>query len=117
MARAVGTDTAAGAAALDGRERRDTRRGQAGIAVVVLVVVAAAALRPLLEQLLDQPAVAHWATIFVAIAVQAMPFLVLGVSVSAAVAAFVPAGFLPRLLPKRPALSVPVAAVAGAALP
>jgi uncharacterized protein len=88
-----------------------------GIAVVVLVIVAAAALRPLLENLLDRPAVAHWATIFVAIAVQAMPFLVLGVGVSAAIAAYVPAGFLPRLLPERPALSVPVAAAAGAALP
>ena len=46
-----------------------------------------------------------------------MPFLVLGVSVSAAIAAFVPPGFLPRVLPDRPALAVPVAAVAGAALP
>jgi uncharacterized membrane protein YraQ (UPF0718 family) len=92
-------------------------QSQAGIAVVVLVVVAAAALRPLLERLLDQPAVAHWATIFVAIAVQALPFLVLGVSISAAVAAYVPAGFLPRVLPDRPEFAVPVAAVAGAALP
>jgi uncharacterized membrane protein YraQ (UPF0718 family) len=84
---------------------------------VVFVVVAAAALRPLLERLLDQPAVAHWATIFVAIAIQALPFLVLGISISAAVAAYVPAGFLPRVLPDRPELAVPVAAVAGAALP
>ena len=69
----------------------------AGIAVVVLVVVAAACLRPALQDLLDRPAVAHWATIFVAIAVQAMPFLVLGVTVSAAIAAFVPPGLLPRV--------------------
>ncbi len=60
---------------------------------------------------------AHWATIFVAIAVQAMPFLVLGVTISAAIAAFVPDGFLPRMLPKRPEAAVPVAAVAGVALP
>jgi uncharacterized membrane protein YraQ (UPF0718 family) len=88
-----------------------------GIAAVAVVVVAAAALRPLLVRLLDRPAVAHWATVFVAIAVQAMPFLVLGVTISAAVAAFVPAGFLPRALPRRPALAVPMAAAAGAALP
>ncbi|MFL5919111.1 MAG: permease [Gaiellaceae bacterium] len=94
------------------RSRRDL-----GIAVVVLVILLAAALRPLLQDLLDRPAVAHWATIFVAIAIQALPFLVLGVTISAAIAAFVPAGLLPRLLPKQPALSVPVAAVAGAALP
>jgi uncharacterized protein len=97
--------------------RRGTRPSGAGIALVALVVVAAAAARPLLERLLDHPAVAHWATIFVAIAVQAMPFLVLGVTVSGAIAAFVPQEVLPRLLPKRDVLSVPVAAVAGAALP
>jgi uncharacterized protein len=88
-----------------------------GVAAVAGVVVAAAVLRPVLERLLDRPAVAHWATVFVAIAVQAMPFLVLGVTISAAVAALVPAGFLPRALPRRPALAVPVAAAAGAALP
>jgi uncharacterized membrane protein YraQ (UPF0718 family) len=116
--RPVGDDVAAGEE-LPG-ERQDRRRARpvdAGIAIVALVVVAAAALRPLLQHLLDRPAVAHWATVFVAIAVQAMPFLVLGVVISAAVAAFVPAGFLPRLLPRRPALAVPLAAAAGAALP
>jgi uncharacterized membrane protein YraQ (UPF0718 family) len=92
-------------------------RNDLGVAVVLLVIVAAAASRPLLEDLLDRPAIAHWATIFVSIAVQAMPFLVLGVTISAVIAAFVPAGFLPRLLPERPAAAVPVAAVAGAALP
>jgi uncharacterized protein len=118
MARGVGEDVAlSGAAPAELHEHRRPRWSDTGIAVVVLVVVAAAALRPLLQDLLDRPAVAHWATIFVAIAVQAMPFLVLGVSVSAAIAALVPSGFLPRLLPDRPALAVPVAAVAGAALP
>ena len=79
--------------------------------------MAAAVLRPLLVDLLDRPAVGHWATIFVSIAIAAMPFLVLGVSVSAAIAAFVPPGSPPEILPDRPALAVPVAAVAGAALP
>jgi uncharacterized membrane protein YraQ (UPF0718 family) len=102
------------------QEHRDDRRPfsrDAGLAVVALVVVAAAVSRPLLERLLDEPAVAHWATIFVSIALAAMPFLVLGVTISAVVAAFVPDGFLPRALPQRPELAVPVAAVAGAALP
>jgi len=92
-------------------------RRRAGVGIVLAVVVAAAALRPLLERLLDQPAIAQWATIFVAITIQAAPFLVLGVTISAAVAALVPAGFLPRVLPRRQELAVPVAAVAGAALP
>jgi len=100
----------------DGSRELQARRTDVGIGVVVLVI-AAAVLRPVLEDLLDRPAVAHWATIFVSIAVQAMPFLVLGVTISAAIAAFVPAGFLPRLLPDQPALAVPVAAIAGAALP
>jgi len=81
------------------------------------VVVVAAVCRPFLEDLLDRPAVANWATVFVALAVQAMPFLVLGVAVSAAVAALIPDGALPRAVPKRPAAAVPVAAAAGAVLP
>jgi uncharacterized membrane protein YraQ (UPF0718 family) len=98
-------------------EHRRDRRFDAGLAAVVAVVVCAAALRPVLQELLDRPAVGHWATIFVAITVQAMPFLALGITVSAAIAAFVPENFLPRVLPDNPALAVPVAAVAGAALP
>jgi uncharacterized membrane protein YraQ (UPF0718 family) len=105
------------AASGEGHEERRFGWAHGGVVVVLLVVVAAAALRPLLERLLGNAAVAHWATIFVAIAIQAMPFLVLGIAVSAAVAALVPPGLLPRLLPRRPALAVPVAAVAGAALP
>jgi uncharacterized protein len=100
-----------------GRAESEGLPGLPGVAAVAVVVVAAAVLRPVLERLLDRPAVAHWATVFVAIAVQAMPFLVLGVTISAAVAALVPAGFLPRVLPRRPALAVPIAAAAGAALP
>src|ERR687888_2487431 len=118
MGRPAGDDVAlSGAASGDLRAPRRIGRGEAGIAVVVAVILAAAALRPLLQDLLDRPAVAHWATIFVAIAIQAMPFLVLGVTISAAIAAFVPLGLLPRLLPQQPAFAVPVAAVAGAALP
>ena len=112
----VGEDVALSETAhVDGHRRE--ARWDLGIGVVVAVIVAAAALRPLLQDLLDRPAVAHWATIFVAITVQAMPFLVLGITVSAAIAAFVPDNFLPRVLPDRPAFAVPVAAVAGAALP
>lgn len=117
MVRAVGDEPATagpGPVALGGDRGR---RHDAGVALVVLVVVAAALLRPVLVDLLDRPAVAHWATVFVSIAVQAMPFLVLGVTISAAVAALVPDDFLPRRLPRRAGLAVPMAAAAGAALP
>ena len=100
------------------RSRTLSRPGAgSGLVGVTLVVLVAAGGRPLLDDLLDRPAVANWATVFVALVVQAMPFLVLGVAVSAAVAAFVPPGVLPRLLPRRPALAVPVAATAGLVLP
>ncbi len=57
----------------------------------------------------DDPALQTGATIFVSIIVQALPFLVLGVVLSGAIAAFVPASFWRRALPKNPALAVPVA--------
>lgn len=73
--------------------------------------------RPALVHLLAQPAVANWATVFVAVTIQALPFLVLGVTVSAGIAAFVSPSAISRLFPERPIYAVPVAALAGAALP
>jgi uncharacterized membrane protein YraQ (UPF0718 family) len=58
-----------------------------------------------------------WATVFVAICVQALPFLVFGVVLSAAITVFVPAGFWARALPRHPAAAVPVAGAAGVVLP
>lgn len=117
MVRAVADQTARAGPGPEGGARPGAGRHDAGVAAVAAVVAAAALARPLLQDLLDRPAVANWATVFVAITVQAMPFLVLGVSISAVVAALVPAGLLPRLLPRRPALAVPAAAAAGVALP
>lgn len=65
----------------------------------------------------DSPRLQAGATIFVSIIVQALPFLVLGVVLSGAIAAFVPASFWQRALPSRPGLAVPVAGCAGAVLP
>ncbi|MGK5631009.1 permease [Streptomyces sp. URMC 123] len=63
------------------------------------------------------PAAEAWRTVCVAIVVQALPFLLLGTVLSAAIATLVPAGALARALPRRPALAVPVAGIAGAVLP
>jgi uncharacterized membrane protein YraQ (UPF0718 family) len=68
-------------------------------------------------QLLSAPVMQSWMTVFLAVFVQALPFLVLGVALSAAIAVFVPASFFARALPARPALAVPVAGAAGALLP
>lgn len=63
------------------------------------------------------PAVEAWATIFMSVALQAMPFLVFGVFLSAAVTVLVPVDRLLAKLPRSPALAVPLAGAAGAVLP
>jgi len=81
------------------------------------VLVAAILARPLLVDALSAPAVATAATVFVAVCVQALPFLVLGVLLSGAIAAFVSPAVLRRALPARPGAAVPVAGMAGLVLP
>ncbi|GAA3787705.1 permease [Sphaerisporangium flaviroseum] len=66
---------------------------------------------------LTAPALRTWSTIFVAICVQAIPFLVFGVALSAAIRTFVPPSFWNRVLPRQPYAAVPVAGVAGLVLP
>lgn len=90
---------------------------EAGLVLICTLVLVAVLLRPALTGLLDHPAAANWATVFVAIIVQALPFIVLGVAVSATIAAFVSPTAISRLLSRRPALAVPAAAAAGTALP
>ncbi|MFE0256052.1 permease [Streptomyces sp. NPDC059010] len=70
-----------------------------------------------IRRALSAPVMQSWTTVFVAVIVQALPFLVLGVLLSAAIAVFVPPSFFARALPGRPALAVPVASAAGAVLP
>jgi uncharacterized protein len=94
-----------------------SRPADVGLVVVATVIVAAAVARPMIHDLVARPAVANFATVFVAIVLQAVPFLALGVTVSAAIGTFVPPGLLARLLPKQPALAVPLGAIAGTALP
>ncbi|MFF7752561.1 permease [Streptomyces sp. NPDC007971] len=65
----------------------------------------------------DAPAVEAWRTVCLAVTVQALPFLLLGTALSGAINAFVPERVFSRVLPRRPALAVPVAGVAGAVLP
>lgn len=87
------------------------------IEAVAAVVLAAVVLRPLVAPHLGSRAFGNATTVFVAICVQALPFLVLGVLLSGLLAAFVTPQLMARLLPRNPLLAVPVAGVAGAALP
>ncbi len=105
---APGTDT---------NELSSTSGRAYALPLLVGLVVCAALARPLVAGSLDADVLQSWATIFVAICIQALPFLVLGVAVSGAIAAYVPPAALARALPTRPALAVPVAAAAGVALP
>lgn len=81
------------------------------------LLVAAVLLQGPLTSMLDLPPLRTGATVFVAVCVQALPFLVLGVLISGLIAAFVPPTALRALLPRSAAAAVPVAGVAGLALP
>ncbi|MFF4398116.1 permease [Streptomyces sp. NPDC001480] len=81
--------------------------------LLILVVV----LQGPIRGALSAPVMQSWMTVFVAVVVQALPFLALGVLLSAGIAVFVPPSFFARALPSRPALAVPVAGLAGAVLP
>ncbi|WP_026929090.1 permease [Glycomyces tenuis] len=93
------------------------RRGLTSIEVLALLLVFGLTARPGLVELFGEAAAQAWMARFVAVMVQAVPFLTLGVVLSSAIAAFVPAGFFHRVLPGRPALAVPVAGACGAVLP
>lgn len=93
------------------------RSGISSLHVLCAVLVAAILAKPLVAVAYVAPAVRTGATVFVAVCLQAPPFLVLGVLLSGALAAFVPATALRRLLPASPVAAVPVAGIAGIVLP
>ena len=83
------------------------------IAVAAIVVVTLAHPQPAaLPALLNT-----WLTVWVAICVQAMPFLLLGVVVSGSIAAFVPPDALQRIVPRDPSGAVFAAGLSGVVLP
>lgn len=95
--------------------RRRLRFGALEILAVGAVVLVVA--QPHLVSTFDNPALQTAATVFVSIIVQALPFLVVGVLLSAAIAAFVPKSFWQRALPANRVVAVPVAGAAGLLLP
>jgi hypothetical protein len=86
-------------------------------ALVVVAVAIAAGSRGLLNGGIRTPWAATWSTILVAVVVQALPFVVLGVTVSGLVATFVTPSVVARLVPRNPYVAVPAAALTGALLP
>lgn len=85
--------------------------------VLLVLLLVAIGLYFLAPGWFGSPALQAWSTVFVAICLQALPFLVLGVLVSASVTALVPPSVFERLLPRNPVAAVPAAGAAGAVLP
>ena len=85
--------------------------------VLAILLVLLVVLRNPLAGLLSAAGLQTWTTVFVSVLVQAVPFLVFGVVLSAIIAVYVPRSFWARALPKHPALAVPAASVAGIVLP
>ncbi|MEU6535770.1 permease [Streptomyces sp. NPDC047000] len=100
----------------DGGGRSDGWTLNSPITLTLLLLTLVLAQGPV-RRALSAPVMQSWTTVFVAVVVQALPFLVLGVLLSAALAVFVPPSFFAKALPSRPALAVPVAGLAGAVLP
>ncbi|KHD77231.1 permease [Actinoplanes utahensis] len=84
------------------------------LALLLLLLVV---FRDPLADTVSDPRLQTWTTVFVSVLVQAMPFLVFGVVLSAVIAVFVPRSFWARALPRHPAAAVPAAGLAGVILP
>lgn len=97
--------------------RRRSGRRITSVEVLCAVLLIAIVGQSWLPSMLDVPALRTGATVFVAVCVQALPFLVLGVLISGGIAAFVPARVLRRVIPHREGAAVGVAGLAGVALP
>ena len=98
-------------------ERIDVHAGSWVIPTLVFITLGGA----FCISLIDAPLITlharieAWATIVIALIVQAIPFLVLGILVSSVLSAFVPASVYQRF--PRGVFGVPVAALAGMAIP
>ncbi|TCC50658.1 permease [Kribbella capetownensis] len=101
----------------DGTAKESTGSSVAFTATLILLVGTALFGRRLFTGWFTAGGIRTWATMFVGVTIQAMPFLVLGVLLSAALTAFVPASFFAKALPRHPALAVPVASASGVVLP
>lgn len=90
------------------------RLGQA--VVTLLVLGGVVALSRLTDLVPDQPALQTWAAMFVAIFVQALPFLLLGVVLAAGISVLLSERVIRRVVPANQTYAVPVASVAGIGL-
>jgi uncharacterized membrane protein YraQ (UPF0718 family) len=97
------------------RERSGGRIGSVEVLAALLVLLVL--FRNPLGALVSSARLQTWTTVFVSVLIQAVPFLVFGVVLSAVIAVFVPRSFWARALPSHPVLAVPAAGLAGVILP
>ena len=110
------SEASSGRAVGDPHEQPASRPGLRSSDVLLVLLALCITAYFLQPDWFSAPGLEAWATVFAAICLQALPFLVIGVLVSAAVS-LVPPSFFERALPRSPALAVPVAGAAGAVLP
>jgi uncharacterized membrane protein YraQ (UPF0718 family) len=97
------------------RPKKPRRVGSMELLAALLVLLVL--FRNPLAALVSGARLQTWTTVFVSVLVQASPFLVFGVVLSAVIAVFVPRSFWAKALPLHPALAVPAAGLAGVVLP
>src|SRR6516225_4597213 len=80
--------------------------GLGSLELLALLVLAALLGRAWIAGLFSTPRMQTLLTVFISICVQAMPFLILGTVLSAAISAFVPARVFTKVLPRSDVLAV-----------
>jgi uncharacterized protein len=101
----------------DARDERGWQFNSSLVLVLVMLLLVVVAGQGPIRRALSEPVMQSWMTVFVAVVVQALPFLVFGVLLSASIAVFVPPSLLARALPRAPGRAVPIAGMAGMVLP
>jgi uncharacterized membrane protein YraQ (UPF0718 family) len=99
------------------RRRRPFGDRIGSVEILAVLLVLLVVFRTPLANAIASPRLQTWTTVFVSVMVQAVPFLVFGVALSAVIAVYVPPSFWAKALPRHPALAVPVASCAGVVLP
>jgi uncharacterized membrane protein YraQ (UPF0718 family) len=97
-------------------ESAEKKANQTALTVVAWALLTVAIMPGSFRSFVNKP-LENWATVFLSLTLQALPFLVMGVVISAAVAAFVPSRWLVRAFPKKARYAVPAAGAAGMLLP
>lgn len=90
------------------------------LSIVILGMLIALFMNPEVlrnSPLMEQPNVQTFKTMFIGITLEAFPFIVLGVIISAILQVFIPDSFVQRIIPKHPVFGVMVASLLGIVFP